>query len=83
MVYFSFFSEDPYSTVVQYLEHMNLGKLSDVVMYTRSDTYHYVVYYEYFTCLRLIESMKDRSETKLVYGENEYGYPVYWKIWWD
>ena len=79
---FFFFSSDPYWVVVRQLEHLNLGKLTDVYMHERPHDYHYVAHYEYFTCLRMIESMTHRTEIKLVYGENEHGYPLYWKLWW-
>jgi hypothetical protein len=82
MLHFSFFSKDPFHVVLQQLEELHLGKLVDVCMYERSQDYQYVAYYEYFTSIPMIESMKYHTEFKLVYEENEHGYPLYWKIWW-
>ena len=82
MPQFSFFSSDPYCVVVHQLEQLNLGILKDLYMHERPHDYHYVAQYECFTCLRMIESMTSRTEIKLIYGENEHGYPLYWKTWW-
>jgi|LauGreDrversion4_2_1035121.scaffolds.fasta_scaffold00961_10 hypothetical protein len=81
MVCFFFFSEDPYALVVQRLEYLQLGPLEHVYMFEQAEGYHYIAYYSYFTCPRLIEADAMQIPTKLVYGVNAHGYPVYWTVW--
>ena len=79
MACFSFFSQYSYDVVVNYLQDLELGDLAQVFEY---DT-HYFVLYRDITCPSLAEAMRESSgEKKLIYGVNEHGYPLYWKIWW-
>lgn len=83
MVHFSFFSEDPYDVIIMYLQELNLGELEHVLMYPTEEGAHYFVFYTRLTCPFLLEAMRDPSgKKKLIYGENEHGYPLYWGIWW-
>ncbi len=83
MTHFSFFSQDTYEVVVHYVQELALGELDQVFMYPTKDGAHYFVCYTRVTSPTLMEVMRDPSgEKKLIYGENEHGYPLYWKIWW-
>ena len=83
MVHFSFFSQDRYNTVVDYLTELNLGVLDNVYMYETEMGYQYTACYYRITCALFAEVIRQPSgDKKLIYGENEYGYPLYWKIWW-
>ena len=83
MVHFSFFSQDPYNTVVSHLKELELGVLDSVYMYETETGNQYTACYYRMTCPLLMELMREEyGEKKLIYGENEYGYPLYWKIWW-
>jgi hypothetical protein len=78
MIHFSFFSDEAYDTVVRTLKRLNLGRLYRV---TESD--YYTAYYFELTYPPLLEEMRaEYGESKLIYGENECGYPLYWDVWW-
>jgi hypothetical protein len=84
MTHFCFFSKDPYEVVVNQLHDLNLGEVENVLLYEEEDTgFQYIVCYRTITCPTFAEMMREESgERKLIYGENEHGYPIYWKIWW-
>jgi hypothetical protein len=83
MAHFCFFSNDAYEVVVNQLNDLNLGVLENVLLYEEETGGNYLVCYEKITCPSFKEMMREESgERKLIYGENEYGYPLYWKIWW-
>jgi hypothetical protein len=82
MVHFYFFSYDSYDKIVDYVEHLNLGVLDDIYMIELESGYQYMVCYQRIECPLFLKLMTDFGEKKLIYGENEHGYPLYWKIWW-
>jgi len=80
MIHFSFFSNDTYNVVVNSLKNLNLGRLYYVSMI---DGAQYTAYYFELTYQPLLEEMSaEYGEFKLIYGENEWGYPLYWDVWW-
>jgi hypothetical protein len=83
MVHFGFFSHDPYEVIMSYLQELDLGVLDDVYRYETSTGTHYLVCYHRITCDTFAKVIQSNSGVyKLIYGENEYGYPKYWYIWW-
>jgi hypothetical protein len=79
MTQFYFYSHEPYEVVMHYLIQLNLGSLDNV--YQVSNTY--MACYHKITCSSFAEIIyHDFGEKKLIYSENEHGYPLYWKIWW-
>jgi hypothetical protein len=83
MACFTFFSTDSYDVVMNYLHELELGDLVEVFEYTAEEGTHYLVVYRTITCPSFAEVMREASgEKKLIYGVNEHGYPLYWKIWW-
>ena len=83
MAYFSFCSHDSYEAVVKYLQELKLGELEQVLDYEMEAGTHYFVCYSRITNPAFANVMREESgEKKLIYGVNEHGYPLYWKIWW-
>jgi hypothetical protein len=79
MTHFYFSSYEPYEVVMHYLIHLNLGILDN--LYQVSNIY--MACYHKITCPSFTKIIfHDFGENKLIYSENEYGYPLYWKIWW-
>lgn len=79
MIHFSFRSNDTYPVVVQLLKNLNLGSLYFVAVIGDQ----YTAYYFDMTYPPLLEEMcAEYGEFKLIYGENEWGYPLYWDVWW-
>jgi hypothetical protein len=83
MISFSFCSNDEFHVVLIYLEELGLGDLYNLYQHKLDIGYGYTAVYMRLTCVSLIEEMRCGFGTKrIVYGENEDGYPLYWNIWW-
>ena len=83
MIHFSFFSQESYNVVVDLLKVLNLGKLYHVSMVELESGYEYTAYYYMVTYPPLLEEMcTEYGEAKVIYGENEWGFPLYWDVWW-
>ena len=83
MIHFSFYSPESYGMVLRILKDLNLGKLYHVSMVELETGYEYTVYYSTLTYPPLLEEMcTEYGEAKLIYGESECGFPVYWDVWW-
>ena len=82
MKQFSFLSKDPFHVVLRYLEELELGELYNLYQSESGNEYGYTVHYTRITSMLLHEMEYGFGEKRIVYGENEWGYPLYWKIWW-
>jgi len=71
MVQFLFFSEDSYEVILAHLKRLELGHLDNVYTYEWGKGYMYMACYF---------SLHVPLSGKLMYDENEHGYPLYWKI---
>ena len=83
MTHFYFFSKDSRDVIIQYLHQLNLGILDDVYVYELETGYYYMAFYSKITCPSVSEIIySDTGTKKIIYSENEHGYPLYWTIHW-
>ena len=83
MPHFYFFSNDSVDVIIYYLHQLNLGVLDNVYVHKLETGYHYMACYSIITCPIVSEFIySDTGTKKIIYSENEHGYPLYWTIWW-